>query len=170
MFLFGSFVARLLGKTLEVRQNSVRRIEVSFNAPHVGTFQGALWITFKDKMRSDDEFTMTRELRGCAVLADAPARNGDPSMAKEGTKEIERAGVPLSLDLHAEVSELPDLRAGISVSHGLGLEFSVGRTSKRGPFAIQTREIFITKTTKTSIIPVSLTSARVSSPNGSVDR
>ena len=169
MFLFGSFVARLLGKTLEVRKSSVRKIEVSFKAPRVGDFQGALWITFKDKMRSDEEITMTRELRGRAVLADGPARNGDPSnMAKEGPKETEHAGVPFSLDLPAEASALPDLRAGVLVSHDLGLEFSVERSHLDEPFAMQSRELVITKT---SVIPlVSLIAARVRSRDNSVDR
>ena len=169
MFLFGSFVARLLGKTLEVRKSSVRKIEVSFKAPRVGDFQGALWITFKDKMRSDEEITMTRELRGRAVLADSPARNGDHSnMAKDGPKETEYAGVPFSLDLPAEASALPDLRAGVLVSHDLGLEFSVERSHLDEPFAMQSRELVITKT---SVIPlVSLVAARVRSQDNSVVR
>ena len=169
MFLFGSFVARLLGKTLEVRKSSVRKIEVSFKAPRVGDFQGALWITFRDKMRSDEEITMTRELRGRAVLADGPARNGDLSnMAKEGPKETEHAGVPFSLDLPAEASALPDLRAGVLVSHDSGLEFSVERSHLDEPFAMQSRELVITKT---SVIPlVSLIAARVRSQENSVVR
>ena len=169
MFLFGSFVARLLGKTLEVRKSSVRKIEVSFKAPRVGDFQGALWITFRDKMRSDEEITMTRELRGRAVLADGPARNGDLSnMAKEGPNETEHAGVPFSLDLPAEASALPDLRAGVLVSHDLGLEFFVERSHLYEPFAIQSRELVITKT---SVIPlVSLIAARVRSQDNSVVR
>jgi hypothetical protein len=169
MFLSGSFVARLLGKTVDVRKSSVRKIEVSFKAPRVGTFQGALWITFKDKMRSDEEFTMTRELRGRAILADGPARNGDPSnMAKEGPKEAEHAGVPFSLDLPAEVSAMSDLRAGVSVSPDLGLEFSVERSHLDEPFAMQTRELDIKKT---SVIPlVSLIAAKVRSQESSVAR
>lgn len=169
MFLFGSFVARLLGKTLEVRKSSVRKIEVSFKAPRVGTFQGALWITFKDKMRSDEEFTMTRELRGRAVLADGPAKNGDPSnMAKEGPKKTGHAGVPFSLDLPAEVSAKPDLRAGVLVSHDSGLEFSLECSHLDDPSATQTRELVIEKT---SVIPlVSLIVASVCSQDGSVAR
>ena len=141
-----SFVARLLGKTLEVQKSSPRKIEVSFNAPRAGAFQGALRITFKDKGRSDEEFTVTRELRGRATLPDAPAGTGEPlNMVEEG-----------------------DERAGVTVSHDLGLEFSVERSRLDEPFAKQTKELVIIKT---SVIPlVSLKAARVCSPNGPVDR
>jgi hypothetical protein len=141
-----SFVARLLGKTSEVRKSSACTIEVSFKAPRVGTFQGSLRITFRDKMRSDEEFTVTRELRGRAVLADSPARSGELSnMAEGGTMKSERAG--------------------FTVSHDLGLDFSVERSRLDEPFAMQTKELVITKT---SVLPlVSLKAARVCSPDDS---
>ena len=142
----GSFVARLLGKTLEVQKSSPRKIEVSFNAPRAGAFQGALRITFKDKGRSDEEFSVTRELRGRAILPDAPASSGEPSNVVEGGDE----------------------RAGVTVSHDLGLEFSVERSRVDEPFAKQTKELVIIKT---SVIPlVSFKAARVCSPDGSVAR
>jgi hypothetical protein len=146
----GSFVARLLGQTtFEVRKSSPRTIEVSFRAPRVGDFQGVLWITFRDKMRSDEEFTVTRELRGRAILSDSPASSGEPSnIVEEATMENERAGV--------------------AVTQGLGLEFSVERSRLDEPFAMQTRELVIKKT---SVIPlVSFKAARVSSPDDSVAR
>jgi len=149
MFSPGSFVARLLGKTSELRKSSARKIEVSFKAPRVGAFQGALRITFKGQTRSDEEFTVTRDLRGRAILADGPASNGKPSSMAEGeTMESERAG--------------------ITVSHDLGLEFSLELSRLDGLFAIQTRELVINKT---SVIPlVSLKAATVCSPDDSVAR
>ena len=165
----GSFVARLLGKTLEVKKGAARNIEVTFKAPHVGPFQGALWITFKDKMRSDEEFTVTRELRGRATLAGGQASSEEPSnVAERGPMKNEQTGVPISYDLHAKGGS-PDSRAGVVVSHDLGLEFSVERAPRSDePFAMVTRELVITKT---SVIPlVSFIAARVSSSDGSVAR
>jgi hypothetical protein len=97
-------------------------------------------------MRSDEEFTVTRELRGRAVLADSPARSGELSnMAEGGTMKSERAG--------------------FTVSHDLGLDFSVERSRLDEPFAMQTKELVITKT---SVLPlVSLKAARVCSPDDS---
>jgi hypothetical protein len=122
---------------------------VSFRAPRVGSFQGVLWITFKDNMRSDEEFTVTRELRGRATHPDGPASSEEPSnVVEEATMENKRAGV--------------------AVSHDLGLEFSVERSRLDEPFAMQTRELVIKKT---SAIPlVSFKAARVSSPDDSVAR
>jgi hypothetical protein len=164
----GSFVARLLGKTLEVKKGTARNIEVSFKAPRVGPFQGALWITFKDKMRSDEEFTVTRELRGRATLAGGQASSGEPSnVAEGGPMKNEQTGVSVPYDLHAEGGS-PDSRAGVVVSHDLGLEFSVERSRSDEPFAMHTRELVITKT---SVIPlVSFIGGRVSSSDGSVAR
>jgi hypothetical protein len=147
----GSFVARLLGKTVEIQKNSVRKIEVSFKAPRAGAFHGELRITFRDKTRSDEDvslsqFTVTRRLRGRAILANGPTSSEEPSKMEGGRMENERAG--------------------IIVSHGLGLEFSVERVRLDEPFATQTRELVISKV---SAIPlVSLKAARVCSPDGSV--
>jgi hypothetical protein len=164
----GSFVARLLGKTLEVKKGTVRNIEVSFKAPRIGPFQGALWITFKDKMRSDEEFTVTRELRGRATLAGGQASSEEPSnVAEWGPMKNEQIEVLISYNLHADGCSSA-LRAGVVVSHDFGLEFSVERSRSKGPFAMHTRELVITKT---SAIPlVSLIAARVSSIDGSVAR
>jgi hypothetical protein len=145
----GSFVARLLGKTLEVKKSPIRRIEISFKAPHVGSFQGLLCITFKDKMQSDEEFTVTRELRGRAILANgpaAPASNGEPSsIEEEKMTESERAGV--------------------TVSHDSGVKFFVERSRLDEPFAMQTMKLVITKT---KVIPlVSFKAVRVCSPDDS---
>jgi hypothetical protein len=124
---------------------------VSFKAPRAGTFQGALKITFKDP-RSDEEFTVTRELRGRAILADAPAssgESGEPSnMAGDDTTNSERAG--------------------ITVSHDLGLDFSLECSRLNGLIAMQTRELIIIKN---SAIPlVSLKAARVCSSDDYVAR
>jgi hypothetical protein len=140
----GSFIASLLGKSLEVRKKTVRKIEVLFKAPRGGAFQGALKITFKDKTRSDEEFTVTRELRGRATPPDGPARSGELT----NTAESERAG--------------------ITISHDLGLEFSVERSRLDGLFAMQTEELVITKS---SAIPlVYFKAVKVCSSDDSVAR
>ena len=120
---------------------------MTFKAPRVGAFQGTLKITFKDKMRSDEEFTVIRELRGRAILSEGSASSGSPSgMVEDGTMESERAG--------------------FTVSHDLGLEFSVERSRLDEPFAMQIKELVIKKT---SVLPlVSLKAARVCSPDDSV--
>jgi hypothetical protein len=144
----GSFVARLFGKTLDVRKGSPRKIGVSFKAPRVGTFRGTLGITFRDKTQSDEEFTVTRELRGRAILAGATSSPEPSSKADGDGMESERAGV--------------------TVSHGLGVEFSVERSRLDVPFDKLTKALDITKT---SVIPlVSLKEARVSSVDKSVAR
>ncbi|KAF8500418.1 hypothetical protein F5888DRAFT_1387107 [Russula emetica] len=142
------FVARLLGKTLDVRKGSPRKIEVSFEAPRDGIFRGTLMITFRDKTERDEEFTVTRELRGCGILPGA-ASSPEPSNKAEGDgAESERAGV--------------------TVSHDLGVEFSVERSRLDEPFDKLTKELVITKT---SAIPlVSFKEARVNSLDKSVAR
>jgi hypothetical protein len=100
-------------------------------------------------MQSDEEFTVTRELRGRAILPDGPASSGEPSdVAEVATMERERAGVAVSLDS--------------------GLEFAVERSRLDEPFTMQTRELVITKT---SAIPlVTFKAARVCSRDDSVAR
>jgi hypothetical protein len=144
----GSFVARLLGKTSDVRKSSPRQIEVSFKAPRVGTFRRTLRITFRDKTQSDEEFTVTRELHGRAILPGA-ASSPEPSNKADG-------------------DGMESERAGVTVSHDLGVEFSVERSRLDEPFDKLTKELVITKT---SVIPlVSFKEARVSSVDKSVAR
>lgn len=142
----GSFVARLLGKTLDVRKSSPRKVEVSFQAPRGGTFRGTLSITFRDKIQSNEElavsqFTVTRELRGRAILPDPASSPEPPDRADGDGMESERAGVV--------------------VSDASGVKFSVERSRLDEKFDKLTTELVITKT---SIIPlVSFKEARVSS-------
>jgi hypothetical protein len=66
----------------------------------------------------------------------------------------------------AEGDTVESERAGITVSHGLGLEFFVERSRLDEPFAMQTEELVITKI---SAIPlVYFKAVRVCSPNDSV--
>lgn len=149
-FPYRSFVATLLGKAVVVQQNSPRKVLVTFKAPHPGTFHAVLRITFCDKMRrNDQEFTVERELRGLATLIHGSSSGGGPSPTVDG----ETAG-----------SE----GAGIAVSHDFGLEFSVELSRLDEPFAQQTKELIITKST---ILPsVLFKTARVLSRDGSVSR
>ena len=150
----GSFVAGLLGKTFDVRKSSPRKIKVSFKAPRVGTFQGTLRITFRDQTQSDEEFTVTqftvtRELRGRASILPGAASSPEPSNKADG-----------------EGTE--NERAGVTVSHDLGVEFFVERSRLDQPFDKLTKELVITKT---SAIPlVSFKEATVSSVDEPVAR
>jgi len=149
----GSFVARLLGKTLDVRKGSPRKIEVSFKAPRVGTFHGTVGITFRNQTQSDEkfavtQFTVTRELRGRAILLGA-AGSPDPSNKADG-------------------DSMKSERAGVTVSHDLGVDFFVERSRLDEPFDKLTEELVITKA---SGIPlVSFKQARVSSVDDAVAR
>jgi len=102
-----------------------------------------LEITLSDKGRANDrEFTVTRELRGRAILPGGSAINGD-------VEGMEGGG-----------------GTGITVSHESGLEFLVERSDVL--FPMQTRELVVTKT---SVIPlVSLKTAKVYSLDDSVAR
>jgi hypothetical protein len=140
----GSFVARLLGKTFNVRKSSPQKIEVSFKAPRAGTFQGTLRITFRDETQSGDEFTVIRELRGRAIL---PSAASSPKPSNKDGMECERAGIRVSHDL---------------------VEFSVERSRSDEPFDKLTKELVITKP---SPIPlVSFKEARVTSVDESMAR
>ena len=80
-----------------VRKGKPRKIIVSFQAPHAGSFPVSLEIVFSDKTRqSDGEFVVLRELRGKATLPGSPASAGSEGNA-------------------------------ITVSHEYGLEFSLER-------------------------------------------
>jgi hypothetical protein len=55
---------------------------------------------------------------------------------------------------------------GVTISHDFGLEFSVEHPSSGEPFATQTKELIITKSSKTP--SVSFIAATVHSPDDSV--
>jgi hypothetical protein len=146
-----SFVAALLGKTMLVLQNLPRKVLVTFKAPHAGTFHASLKITFSDKRRpNDQEFTVTRELRGRAILPIRSTGSGRPPNAGKDDKIV------------------GEERAGITVSHDFDLEFSVERSSPDEPFAQQTKELVITKSTIKPL--VSFKTARVCSSDDIVAR
>jgi hypothetical protein len=129
-----------------VQKNQARAIIVSFQPSSVGQFHAVLWITFNDKGRAKDrEFTVTRELRGRAILPGGSAINGD---------------APHNVDMEEGEG------TGITVSHDFGLEFSVESPSSDEPFEIQAKELIITKSYKTP--SVSFVTAAVRPPDDSV--
>ena len=144
-----SFTAYLLGKTVEFQQNSPRNVLVSFTATQAGTFHATLEIIFSDETRPNDQrFSVIRELRGHAILPKVLASSGDTS----STMDWDTIGSKV---------------AGISVSHDFGLQFSVECSGSGDPFATQTEELVLTKS---SAMPfVSFTSAEISSIDSSVD-
>jgi hypothetical protein len=149
----GSFVARLLGKTLNVRKSFPREVEVSFKAPRVDSFRATLSITFSDKIQSNElpgasQFTVTRELRGRAILP-------GPASSQEPPNKIDGDGMESD-------------RAGVTVSDASGVECSVERSRLDGSFDKLTTVLVITKSSRIPL--VSFKEARVSSADKSVAR
>ena len=129
---------------MTIQKNTAREIIVSFQPSCAGLFHAVLWITFSDKGRTKDrEFTVTRELRGRAILPGGRAVNGDVPDNVEDLGESENTG--------------------ITVSHDFGLEFSVECPWSDEPFKTQTKELVITKSSKTPL--VSLITAVVRLPD-----
>lgn len=127
-----------------VKQSQPRKIIVSFQASCVGTFNATLRITFRDKTRpNDQEFTLTRELRGRATLPSGSSSNGDTPNTVEDMAGSEGTG--------------------ITISHDFGLEFSVESPPSGEPFETQTKELIITKSLTTPL--VTLKTVRVCSQN-----
>jgi hypothetical protein len=134
---------------MTIQKNTARDIVVSFQPSCAGLFHADLWITLSDKGRAKDrEFTVIRELRGRAILPGGLAINRDAPNNVEDTGEGEGTG--------------------ITVSHDLGLEFSVECPRSDGPFPTQTKELIITKSSETPL--VSFIAAIVRSPDDAVTR
>ncbi|KAH9000980.1 P-loop containing nucleoside triphosphate hydrolase protein [Lactarius hatsudake] len=127
------FTVSIPGETSVVQKGKPRKINVSFQAPHAGTFRASLEIVFNDKTRqSDREFVVSRELRGQAIL---------PS-----------SSVPVSSE-----------GAGITVSHESGLEFSpLERARPDVPFAAQSLELVINKSSTNPLVSLEGVKVRLS--------
>ncbi|KAI0294855.1 hypothetical protein B0F90DRAFT_1820972 [Multifurca ochricompacta] len=142
------FSASQVGETAVIRHKKPRRILVSFQAPHAGTFRASLKITFSDKSRqSDGEFSVIRELLGRAILPGIPASAEDRSNSATGDTVV--------------ASE----DTGITVSHESGLQFSLERSQSNVQFTPQTEELVIEKSSRSPL--VSFETATVRLPDGS---
>ena len=136
---------------MEIRFGEPRTILVSFEASHAGTCDAVLKINFSDKTRpNDQEFAVTRELRGRAILpaSAGPVTNGD-------TPNIEMAD-----------DELED--CGITVFPHFALDFYVESLQSNEPFPTQTKDLIITITKSPTIRFGSFAAARVYSPDTSM--
>ena len=134
---------------MPIQKDTAREVIVSFRPSSVGLFHAALWITLSDNERAKDrKFTVIRELRGRAILPGGWAINRDAPDNVEDMGEGEGTG--------------------ITVSHDFGLAFSVECPRSDGPFPTQTKELIITKSSKTPL--VSFITAIVRSPDESVTR
>jgi len=128
------------------------KVLVSFQPSSAGKSHAILSITFGNRTRLYDEvFVVTRELRGRAILPVSPNNNKEPPSTV--TAEEDRMGSEDS---------------GIIVSHDSGLEFSVERSQSDEPFATQTQELVITKSSVNPL--VYFKAARVCSSDGQVAR
>jgi hypothetical protein len=132
-----------------VRQGTPRTIRVEFKALCAGTFHASLKITFSDKTGpNDQEWTVTRELRGYAIL---PASDGSASKGE-------------TPDITEEPGDDDD--NGVTVFPYFALEFSAEYRRSDESFTTQTKDLIITKT---SAIPlVSFSAATVCSPDTSM--
>lgn len=111
---------------------------MSFKAPHAGAFCAVLKIRFSDKGRpNDEEFTVSRELRGYANPPGGPASSGGPSDAVDDSENTTR-------------SQLEG--TGIFISHDFGIQFTVERPRSYEPFATQTERLGITKTSASPLV------------------
>jgi hypothetical protein len=120
---------------------------VTFKAPHAGTFRAVLRITFSDQARLDEqEFAITRDLRGGAILPSSPAGDGGASKTVEDRTRSEDTEVTISDDV--------------------GLAFTVECPRSDAPFPTQTKQLVITRSLTASLI--SFTAAKILSPDGSV--
>ncbi|KAN0127194.1 P-loop containing nucleoside triphosphate hydrolase protein [Lactarius tabidus] len=130
------FTVSVPGETSVLRKGKPRRIIVSFQAPCAGTFSMSLEVVFSDKTRQNDREFVV--LRELRAQATLP---GTPASAgSEGT--------------------------GVTVSPESGLEFSIERARPDVPFATQTLELVINKSSANPV--VSFEGANVRSPDISV--
>src|SRR6266404_2196948 len=118
--LLGSFEVSLPGETSVVRRRKPRRVLVSFQPPHAGTFHMFLDIIFNDSsVPSEAEFVVRRELRGRAVPS---SHVGNPG------RRLLIPGIN-RVDDHASRSTedvlLDSQGSGISVSHEGGVDFGI---------------------------------------------
>jgi len=118
--LLVSFEVSVPGETSVVRRRKPRRVIVSFQPPHAGTFHMFLDIIFNDSsVPSEAEFVVRRELRGRAVPS---SHVGNPGR-RQLIPGINR------VDDHASRSTedvlLDSQGSGISVSHEGGVDFGI---------------------------------------------
>ena len=132
-----------------LQQNLQREVLVTFKPPHAGAFHTILKMTFSDGMRlNDQEFSVTRELRGRAILSGRGAGGVGPSNAVDRDTTMEEG-------------------AGITVSHEFGLQFSIERSQFDELFVPQTEGLVITKSSADPLI--SFKTARIISPECAAD-
>ena len=144
-----SFSASLLGESAVIQQGAPHEIRVDFNAPQAGTFHAILKITFSDKAQpNDQEWMVTRELRGLAILPTIgePTGNEDTSDTTKGKGDVGDTGV--------------------NVFPYFALDFTVECLRPHESFPTHTKDFFITKTSPSPL--VSFTAARVYSPDASM--
>ena len=132
---------------MKIRFGKPRTILVSFEASHAGTCGAVLKINFSDKTPpNDQEFTVTRELRGRTIL---PA-SGSPVSSRD---------VPNMLE---ETTKGEDAR--ITITPDLALDFSAESPGPNQPFAKATYNLIIFGSSNTL---VSFMTARINSPDAS---
>ncbi|KAF8267997.1 P-loop containing nucleoside triphosphate hydrolase protein [Lactarius quietus] len=120
-------------ETSVVRQKKSRRIFVSFQAPHAGTFRVSLHLVFCDNSQpSGEEFVIVRKLRGSASLPVSHVGSAHPQVSSPGRDRVNDHAAPFP----EEEDVLPDSDGtGISVSDEDGVDFGiVKRNGLNGPF------------------------------------
>ncbi|KAI9462823.1 hypothetical protein BJY52DRAFT_1415043 [Lactarius psammicola] len=136
------FTVSLSGETPVVRQKKPRRILVSFQAPHAGTFRMSLEIVFSDNTRpSSKEFVMLRELRGPRY---PPGRHVGSAHPRKSFPRSNLVDDHATLSTGEEDGFRDNQGTGISVSDEDGVDFGVvGRNGLNGPFDTSSSSVTI---------------------------
>lgn len=150
-----------------LRKGKPRRIMVSFQAPHTGTFRITLHLVFNDNARpSGKEFVILRELRGRASL---PVGRSGSAHSPGPFPRSNRADDHPTISPE-EVDVLPDSQGtGISISDADGVDFGiVKRNVLNGPFEPSSFSVTISHTK--GLPAVNFVEARIRSWEGSDSR
>ena len=150
-----------------LRKGKPRRIIVSFQAPHAGTFRMSLRLVFSDNTQSSGkEFVILRELRGRATLPVSRFGSAPPQGSFPRSNRVDDHAT-ISLE---EVDALPDGQGtGISVSDADGVDFGiVKRNGLNGPFEASSSSITISHAK--GLPAVNFVEARIRSQEGSDSR
>jgi hypothetical protein len=145
--------------------NEPRRILVSFQAPHAGTFRMCLQMEFQDNTRvSSRRFLLLRELRGHATF---PTSYADDAPSREPSPESDEVGSYHTADAAEEDDVLPGSEGtGISVSDYDGVDFGIAeREGLDGPFAASS--FSITVNLAKGFPAITFVEARIRSRDGS---
>ncbi|KAI0263063.1 P-loop containing nucleoside triphosphate hydrolase protein [Gloeopeniophorella convolvens] len=129
------FTASITGGTSVIRKGKPCRILVSFQAMSAGTFHASLNVSIKDKARPRDaEIVITRQLCARAI----------PPGGEVGSRNIPSSAL--------ERTSVGAERAGVTVSHDSGLNFTLSSARPNPPLLAQSAELTVTKSSHSAFV------------------